>query len=38
MRTDFWCGNLTEGDHFEDLVIDNVIILKLVVKQSDGWR
>jgi len=30
----FWCANLAERDHFEDLGIDGRIILKLFVRKS----
>jgi hypothetical protein len=36
MHTGFWCGNLREGDHFEDAGVDVRIILKWSFKRSDG--
>jgi hypothetical protein len=32
----FWCGNLRERDHLEDLREDR-IILKLIFKKWDCW-
>jgi len=32
----FWCGNLKERDHLEDLGIDARIILKCIFKNLDG--
>ena len=32
----FWWGDLRERDKLEDLVVDGRIILKLILKQSDG--
>ena len=34
MYKGFWCANLAERDHFEDLGIDGRIILKLFVRKS----
>jgi hypothetical protein len=34
-RTGFWCGNLRERDHTEDLRVDGKIILKWILKL--GW-
>jgi len=33
--TEFWWGNLREGDHLEDLVIGGRIILKWVFRKLD---
>ena len=35
MCTEFWWGNLREGDHLEDLVIGGRIILKWVFRKLD---
>ena len=35
MRTGFWCGNLRERDHLEDLGVDGRILLKLIFKKCD---
>jgi hypothetical protein len=32
----FWWGNLIEGDHLEDLGVDERIILKCMVNEYDG--
>ena len=32
VHTGFWCGYLIERDHFENLVVDGRIILKLILK------
>jgi len=34
--TEFWWGNLREGDHLEDLVIGGRIILKWIFRKWDG--
>ena len=36
MRTGFRCGNLREGDHFEDLGVFGRMILKLAVRSGMG--
>ena len=39
VRSGFLCGNLNERDHFENLEVDGVIILKLIFKKYDGaWN
>ena len=38
MRTGFWCGDLKERDHLEDLDVDERIILKGICKKWDGTR
>jgi hypothetical protein len=35
VHTEFWCGNLREGDHLEDKGIVGRIILKYIFKQWD---
>ena len=32
----FWWGNLREREHFEDLGINGRVILKLIIRKSDG--
>jgi hypothetical protein len=32
----FWWGNLKEREHFEDLGINGRVILKLIIRKSDG--
>jgi hypothetical protein len=32
IRTGLWCGSLNERDHFEDIVIDRILILKCIFK------
>jgi len=32
----FWCGNLRERDHLEDLGVDGRIILKWIFRTWDG--
>jgi hypothetical protein len=34
--TGFWCGDLRERDHLEDLGVDGRIILKWIFKKWDG--
>jgi hypothetical protein len=36
VHTEFWCGNLREGDHSEDPVIPRRIILKQIFETWDG--
>jgi hypothetical protein len=36
MHTEFWWGDLREGDHLNDPDLDGSIILKLIFKKSDG--
>jgi len=36
VHTGFWCGNLREIDHLQDLDVDMRIILKHTFKKSDG--
>jgi hypothetical protein len=36
LRTGFWCRNLSERDHLKDLSRDGRIILKWILKNSDG--
>ena len=35
MYTGFWCGNLKERDHLEELGVDGSIILESVLKKWD---
>jgi hypothetical protein len=35
-HTEFWLGNLREGDYFKDLGLDKKIILKLICMESDA--
>jgi hypothetical protein len=37
MRTEFWWGNLTDGDRLEDMCLDGRIILKWLLKEV-GWE
>jgi hypothetical protein len=32
MHTGFWWGKLEEGDPLEDLGIDNIILLRMILK------
>jgi hypothetical protein len=32
MHTGFWWGNLEEEDPFEDLGIDNIILVRIILK------
>jgi hypothetical protein len=34
IREGFWCGNVEEGDHFEDLDIDERFLLKSDLKED----
>jgi hypothetical protein len=36
VHTGFWCGDLREGDHWEDPGVDGRIILKWIFKKWDG--
>jgi hypothetical protein len=36
VRTGFWWGNLRERDHFEDLGVDETVILKWILRNSLG--
>ena len=37
MHTGFWCGNLKEIDHLEDLVIDwKLVLIKWTLKSRIG--
>ena len=36
MHTEFWWGNVREGDHLEDLGVDGRLILKWIFKQWGG--
>jgi hypothetical protein len=36
MYTVFWWGNLRERDHFEDPVVDGILILRWIIKKWDG--
>jgi hypothetical protein len=38
VHTGFWCGDLKERDHLEDLGIDGRVILKGIFKKWDGAR
>jgi len=32
-RTGFWCGDLMERDHFEELEVNGRVILKWIIKK-----
>jgi hypothetical protein len=36
VHTLFWCGDLREGNHLEDPVVDGRLILKRIFKKWDG--
>jgi hypothetical protein len=36
VHTEFWWGDLRDGDHLKDLSIDGLIILKWIFKKWDG--
>jgi hypothetical protein len=36
VHTGFWRGDLSEGDHLEDLGVDGRIILKWIFRKWDG--
>ena len=36
MYTEFWWGNLREGDHLENLAIGGRIVLKWIFRKWDG--
>jgi hypothetical protein len=36
IHTRFWCGNLNERDHLEDLRVSGKIILKCVLRKCAG--
>jgi hypothetical protein len=38
MDTRFRCGSLRERDHLKDAGVDGIIILKWIVKYSDGIK
>jgi len=38
LHTGFWCGDLKERDHLEDLGVDERIILKGIFNKWDGVR
>jgi hypothetical protein len=36
MHTRFWWGNIQEKEHFEDISVCRIMILKCMVKKEDG--
>jgi hypothetical protein len=38
MHAGFWCGNLKDRDHVDDLVVDGRMILKWILKKERNGR
>ena len=36
VHSGFWWGNLVEGDHLEDLGVDDKVILKWILNKQSG--